>query len=58
MVEDTTKKYKVVDTPFEGIPTPAELGDFFETPRVEHTSEELAAAVERGNGSQEIQEES
>ena len=48
MVEDTTKKYKVVDTPFEGIPTPAELGDFFETPRVEHTSEELAAAVERG----------
>ena len=48
MIEDTTKKYKVVDTPFEGIPTPAELGDFFETPRVEHTSEELAAAVERG----------
>lgn len=28
MVEDTTKKYKVVDTPFEGIPTLAELGDF------------------------------
>lgn len=48
MIEDTTKKYKVVDTPFEGIPTPAELGDFFETSRVEHTSEELAAAVERG----------
>jgi hypothetical protein len=48
MVEDSTKRYAVVETNFEGIPTPRELGDFFNRPRVEHTPEELAAAIERG----------
>lgn len=48
MIEDTMNKYKVVDTTFEGIPTPAELGEFFVRPRVEHTPEDLHAAVERG----------
>lgn len=48
MVEDSTKRYAVVETEFEGIPTPKELGEFFNRPRVEHTPEELKAAVERG----------
>lgn len=48
MVEDTMNKYKVIDTPFEGIPTPAELGEFFLRPQVQHTPEDLHAAVERG----------
>lgn len=48
MVEDTMNKYKIIETAFEGIPTPAELGDFFEKPRVEHSAEEVAAAIERG----------
>lgn len=48
LIEDTTKRYEAVETNFEGIPTPKELGDFFSTPVVEHTPEELKAAVERG----------
>lgn len=48
MIEDTTKKYAVVETEWEGIPTPKELGEFFKRPRVEHTPEELHKAVERG----------
>lgn len=48
MIEDTKKKYAIVDTPFEGIPTPKELGEWFKRPIVEHTPEELHAAVERG----------
>lgn len=48
MVEDTTKKYEVVETGFEGIPTPKELGEWFKKPRVEHTPEQLQEAIERG----------
>lgn len=48
MIEDSTKRYAVVETEFEGIPTPKELGEFFNRPRIEHTPEELKAAVERG----------
>lgn len=48
LVEDCSKHYAVVDTPFEGIPTPKELGDWFKKPVIEHTPEELAAAVKRG----------
>lgn len=48
MVEDTQNKYKVVDTPFEGIPTPKELGEWFKKPKVEHTPEQLREAVEKG----------
>lgn len=48
MVEDSTKRYAEVDTPFEGIPTPKELGDFFGMKKVNHTPEELKAAVEKG----------
>lgn len=29
-VEDTLNHYQIVDTPFEGIPTPRELGDWFQ----------------------------
>ena len=32
LVEDTMKHYAVVETPFEGIPTPKELGDWLGTP--------------------------
>lgn len=46
-IEDIQKK-QLVETPFEGIPTPAELGEFFKRPQIEHSPEELAAAVERG----------
>lgn len=48
MVEDTTKHYEVVETPFEGIPTPKELGDWFKKPKREFTPEETQAAIERG----------
>lgn len=47
-VEDTTKRYALVETPFEGIPTPRELGDWFKKPKREFTPEELQQAVERG----------
>ena len=48
LVEDSTKRYAVVETTFEGIPTPAELGEFFKKPQVTHTPEELKAAIELG----------
>lgn len=50
LVEDTYNKYAVVDLEMEGIPTPKELGDWFEkksSKRV-HTPEELSAAYELG----------
>lgn len=48
IIEDTQKKYEVVATPFEGIPTPKELGDWFTRPAVKHTPEELQKSIERG----------
>lgn len=48
IIEDTTNKYEVVETPFEGIPTPKELGEWFKKPTREFTAEELREAVERG----------
>ena len=48
MVEDSTKRYAVVETPFEGIPTPKELGEWFKKPVVEHSAEELRAAEKLG----------
>ena len=48
LVEDSTKRYAVVETGFEGVPTPKELGEFFNRPRVEHTPEQLQEAVRRG----------
>ena len=48
LVEDTTKRYEVVETPFEGIPTPKELGDWFKKPQVEMTAEDYRKAVARG----------
>lgn len=48
MVEDTENKYQVVETPWEGIPTPKELGEWFKKPKVEHTPEQLREAIERG----------
>lgn len=48
MVEDTENKYQVVETPWEGIPTPKELGEWFKKPKVEHTPEQLRDAIERG----------
>lgn len=48
MIEDTTKRYEVVETPWEGIPTPKELGEWFKKPKVEHTPEQLHEAIERG----------
>lgn len=49
MIEDTTKRYAVVETNFEeGIPTPRELGDFFAHKTVEVTPEDAGAAARRG----------
>lgn len=48
IVEDTHKNYEVVETSFEGIPTPKELGEWFKKPKVEHTPEQLREAIERG----------
>ena len=49
VIEDTTKRYAVVETSFEGIPTPKELGDWFNRPVAkEMTAEEYKKAVERG----------
>ena len=47
-IEDTTKRYEVVETSFEGIPTPKELGEWFKKPKREFTPEEEREAVERG----------
>lgn len=50
LVEDTMKHYAVVETPFEGIPTPKELGDWFGTPgdKKLENAEAYKKAVERG----------
>ena len=50
LVEDTMKHYAVVETPFEGIPTPKELGDWLGTPgdkKIEN-DEAYRKAVEKG----------
>lgn len=49
LVEDTMKHYAEVETPFEGIPTPKELGDWFEKPGDKKlSSDEYQKAVEKG----------
>ena len=48
VIEDTTKKYAIVETPWEGIPSPRELGDFFKRPTREFTQEEMKKAVKLG----------
>lgn len=40
VIEDTTKHYEIVDTPFEGIPTPEELGDWFDAPKTRELSDD------------------
>ena len=47
-VEDTQNKYEVVETPWEGIPTPKELGEFLVKPTHTFTSEEERESYERG----------
>lgn len=39
MIEDTMNRYKVVETPFEGIPSPVELAEFFSKPIAGQTPE-------------------
>lgn len=49
IVEDTMKHYAIVETPFEGIPTPKELGEWFKKPGDKKlSSDEYQKAVERG----------
>lgn len=48
IVEDTMKRYAIVETPWEGIPTPKELGEWFKRPAKEMSSEEYKKAVEKG----------
>jgi len=47
-VEDIRKKGEIVETPFEGIPTPKELGEWFKKPVIVTTPEEEREAIERG----------
>lgn len=47
-IEDSYKRYAKVDTDFDGIPSPKELGDWFDRPRREMTAEENTEAAERG----------
>lgn len=48
-ITDTNNGYAEVDTPFEGIPSPRELGDMFDGKSIiRHTADELAEAAERG----------
>ena len=47
IIEDTQNKYKVIETPFDGIPTPKELGDFFSKPVRTFTQEELKEMRDR-----------
>lgn len=49
VVEDTMNRYAAVETPFEGIPTPRELGDWFKKPDSKPlTFDEYKKAVEKG----------
>lgn len=48
LVEDMTKHCEIVDTEMEGIPTPKELGEFFQRPARTFTPEEMTEAIKRG----------
>lgn len=49
IVEDTMKRYAIVETPFEGIPTPKELGDWLAKPGDKAlSSADFKKAVEKG----------
>lgn len=48
IVEDTMKRYALVETPFEGIPTPKELGDWFEQPGDKKVSTDYQKLIEEG----------
>lgn len=48
IVEDTMKRYALVETPFEGIPTPRELGDWFKKPGDKALVADDKKAAERG----------
>lgn len=49
IVEDTMKRYAIVETPFEGIPTPRELGDWFDKPGDKKIADKgYREAVEKG----------
>lgn len=50
IVEDTMKHYAIVETPFEGIPTPKELGEWFEKPgdKKLENADTYRKAVEKG----------
>ena len=56
MVEDSQKAYEVVETPWEGIPTPKELGEWFKKPIITFSSEEEKASYERGKQIMEFRE--
>ena len=55
IIQDTHKKYEVVSD-FDGIPTPKELGDWFDKPKREFTAEENRDAEERGKKASEEKE--
>lgn len=50
MIEDILKRYEIVDIPFDGIPTPKELGDWLDRPveQSELSADEYRKAVEKG----------
>lgn len=58
VIEDTRDNYSLVDTPFTGIPTPKELGDWFEKPTREFTLEEMKEAEKVGKSFERITKDS
>ena len=57
IVEDSQKAYEMVETPWEGIPTPKELGEWFKKPVRVFSSEEERASYERGKQFMKLREE-
>ena len=57
LVEDTQKAFEAVETPWEGIPTPKELGEWFTKPVRVFSSEEEQASYERGKKIFQLREE-
>lgn len=53
IIEDTQKHYEIVENTFEGIPTPKELGEFFNRSVKELTPREMAYAERRGKALKE-----
>ena len=48
-IDDIRNRYKLVETGFEDIPSPKELGEWFEQPERTHTAKDMAKAKKLGD---------